>query len=344
MAGDMTLLLHEGKGGGTDAVDAEVFFVRSGMLKSSHYLILGTLCGLFGGGYSTYITYAHYTETGRTLNMQGEPFPSGHVYWPPSVSNMVDDIQSAQGKVWLAFMVTSAFMMMISYYPYVLHNVYIGEDVPFLPFMKTQGLSMMTARTFLPSLGLLMVALVHTTAPNVFDPAQASTLFIHTGGAILWLGVQIYVEAYTLCSGRINIGQCEKTLRWLCVAGALVGAAVYLLTSSLPAESVGLCCTDEYRPVTMADVKLAASHGAYLVAAQDKELMQFANFSPGAAVPLYQGLYNTAYGQALAWKLVEFWSEAFTGFCMLVDLVVIWRFSSEREAGRTLPSHLPVAP
>eukprot|EP00449_Zooxanthella_nutricula_P021146 CAMPEP_0198541674 /NCGR_PEP_ID=MMETSP1462-20131121/54734_1 /TAXON_ID=1333877 /ORGANISM="Brandtodinium nutriculum, Strain RCC3387" /LENGTH=115 /DNA_ID=CAMNT_0044271851 /DNA_START=72 /DNA_END=415 /DNA_ORIENTATION=+ len=99
-----------------DAADTAWAFQAS---RSASYLVFGTLCGMIGGGYSTYITYAYandytYSNQKRILNMEGERFPSGHPYWPPSVSNMVSDINSPEGKVWLCFMVTCAFMTMLS--------------------------------------------------------------------------------------------------------------------------------------------------------------------------------------------------------------------------------------
>merc|ERR1712113_35271 len=89
----------------------------------------------------------------------------------------------------------------------------------------------------------------------------------------------------------------------------------------------------------MDNVEQARAHGAYAVAAEDLELMQYAKFTPKAEPPLYQGMYNTAYGAALAWRLTAFWGEAVSGFFMLLDLFVIWFFSKERDV--SVPEEFP---
>mmetsp|Transcript_67175 Transcript_67175/g.196418 ORF Transcript_67175/g.196418 Transcript_67175/m.196418 type:complete len:118 (+) Transcript_67175:159-512(+) len=67
---------------------------RALAFRASRYLLAGTVCGMIGGVYSTYICYAFSSDYRRHLNMEGEQFPSGKAYWPPSVSNWVDNIDS----------------------------------------------------------------------------------------------------------------------------------------------------------------------------------------------------------------------------------------------------------
>lgn len=317
---------------------------RALAFRASRYLLAGILCGMIGGVYSTYLCYAFSSDYRRHLNMEGEQFPSGKAYWPPSVSNMVNNIDSPQGKVWLAFMTTSAILTMVSWYPYQFQNVYIGEDVSLLPCLdkkcKTQLLSMMTARAFLPQLGMLMVALDHTADPNVWNPAQQATGVFHTGGAVIWIAVSLYTEMYTLaCSGTVVIGKTERALRWACAILGLVGAIVYIVGQAFTPSDLGICCGVEYRNVTAATIDKAKSNGAFQIALEDEALMQGAKFNPHAAAPLYQGMYNTTSGWGLAWILMQFWSELCAGGFMLLDLLVIWYFAVERriDKGPTLP-------
>jgi len=300
--------------------------------RAQRYLIAGTICGLIGGSYSTYITYAYSNEYTRKINMLGEPFPSGNAYWPPSVSNMVNDINSPPGKVWLAFMVTSAMLTMVSWYPYQFPNVNVGEGVSLIPCWPDKpwlpSMSMNSARLFLPQIGMLMVTLVHTANANVWDAAQDATLIFHTGGAALWVGVTLYSEVYILAFSKVAVvGPTERALRWSCVALSLLAGVVYAVTQSGPPDDYGICCGNRYRPVTMEDVQTAKQNGAYAIAQQDLAFLEARKFTPDAAPPLYQGMYDTAYGWGLVWYTAEFWGEVLAGFFMLLDLLVIWFFA-----------------
>jgi len=312
--------------------------------RASRYMLAGILCAVVGGAYSTFITYRFSHDYSRNLNMEGEPFPSGKAYWPPSVSSMVSNIDSPQGKVWLAFMVTSSILTMLSWYPFELKNVYCGEDVAFIPCLpaclKSKAISMNTARTFLPQLGMLGVALIHTAPTNVWDPAQDSTLIFHTGGAIMWIGVTMYTEIYTLgfCETAV-IGSCERKLRWACVVLAGIGGACYLVAQSDNPGDLGICCDIEYRPVSMETVEKARRNGAFKIAEKNLDLMEGAKFTPNATAPLYQGMHNSAYGWALAWYMMEFWGEVCAGVFILLDLLVIWFFAEERDL--MMPKELP---
>lgn len=313
--------------------------------RSASYLVFGTLCGMIGGGYSTYITYAYSCDYQRMLNMEGEPFPSGHPFWPPSVSNMVSDTDSPQGKVWLCFMVTSAFMTMLSQYPFTFKNTYIGSDVRFIPILEKifprVVLSMMSARTYLPQLGMLMVALVHTAPANVWTPAQNATIIFHTGGAVLWIGVTLYSEFYTLYVSTVAVvGKVERRLRWACVVLAVVSSSFYIFNQIVSPKDLGLCCDVTYKTVTMATVDKARANGAFVIAQQNLALMQGARFTPNATAPLFQGMYDSASGGALVMILFGFWGEALGGAFMLLNLLVIWYFAEYRTV--VLADDLPV--
>jgi len=102
---------------------------------------------------------------------------------------------------------------------------------------------------------------------------------------------------------------------------------VYAVTQSGPPDDYGICCGNRYRPVTMEDVETAKQNGAYAIAQQDLAFLEARKFTPDAAPPLYQGMYDTAYGWGLVWYTAEFWGEVLAGFFMLLDLLVIWFFA-----------------
>uniref|UniRef100_A0A7S2IMP3 Uncharacterized protein n=1 Tax=Zooxanthella nutricula TaxID=1333877 RepID=A0A7S2IMP3_9DINO len=198
-------------------------------------------------------------------------------------------------------------------------------------FPKKGLLSMMSARTFLPQIGMLMVALIHTAPANVWDPAQNATIIFHTGGAFLWIGVTLYVEVYTLqYSEVVQVGAFERKLRWACVLLALVSAMFYVFNQIFSPADLGLCCDVEYLPVNSSIIEKARRNGAGAIAMQDIELMQGLHFTPDATYPLYRGMYNSASGGALVMIMLGFWGEMGAGAFMLLNLLVIWYFSANR--------------
>ena len=52
---------------------------------------------------------------------------------------------------------------------------------------------------------------------------------------------------------NVQIANTERHLRSACVALALVAGICYMVCGNIPASTVGLCCEDEYRPVSRGD-------------------------------------------------------------------------------------------
>merc|ERR1712113_1066735 len=111
---------------------------------------------------------------------------------------------------------------------------------------------------------MMLVALDHTTAPNMWGPAQHATLIAHDIGAAFWILIAVYAEMYTLYWAKdMKLTKMEKCLRTTCVVLSLVGVVLFIVCTKIPASSLGLCCDDEYRTVTMENVEGARANGAY---------------------------------------------------------------------------------
>jgi uncharacterized membrane protein len=301
--------------------------------QSGHYLIIGTLCAIFGAGYSAYLTLVYRTngfnsDQSWSLNLRGEPFPSGNNFFPPSVSNSVSDVNSAGGQVFFGFMVASSILTVISAYPFNFANVFVGGDVSLFPCWapRTCWPDMNTWRAYVAPIGIMLTAFCHSLPANLFNPAQQHILIIHTGGAVLWIGIPLYVETYTLWWAKhVSIGRRERQLRISCVILALICSVVYGFFGNTSAGAYGVCCDEVYRNVTQADVDMANKNGAYAVAQVDLKLMQHAKFDE-ASPPVNQALYDTASGMARTWKMAGFFGELGAGLFLMLDIVVIWFF------------------
>jgi len=331
----------------TPLVDHEGPYRDRVFARTGHYFIIGTMCGLVGGAFTVFATlYYHMNGFGSdvdwSLNVRGEPFPSGNHYMPASISFSVADTSSAGGKVFLAFMVAYAMMTLASLYPFEYANVFVHEDVSLFPCWapRTCWPSMNTWRAYVPPLGMLLVAFDHASTVNLYNSAQTAASIFHTGGAVAWLAVPLYIEIYTLEWAKdVKIGRLEKELRTSCVILAVSCAILYGFFGNTSPESFGVCCGDVWRYVTQEDVDMANMNGAYAVVQVDLKLMQYAkfqNFPP----PTNQGLYDTASGMGLAWKYVGFLGEAGAGFFFLLNGLVIWYFSSPLSAEANTSMHV----
>merc|ERR1719512_153640 len=87
--------------------------------------------GLLGFLFAGFLGVYRSTHEVHRRNFRGELM--NHSYWPATVSEMVSDPFSPAGMVFFAFVVIGAMCMMLSWYPWHLVNVYIGDDFALPP-------------------------------------------------------------------------------------------------------------------------------------------------------------------------------------------------------------------
>lgn len=256
----------------------------------------------------------------KTLNFIGEPYPSGQVYFPATISEMVCDPKSASGKCFLAFMSIAAFSLMFSSYASKLKSVSVGST---RCCGRKNCCLVDHARNILPSVGILLVAYIYMTPANM-TPADSIALWIHTAGAVMFIGGYGLMEAYCLYLSQkglvpITPGAFKVRLAFLIGLG-IAGATFEIGAMVTPKfEELGICCGDVWRVPTTEDLEQAKAINAQFqfieaLYAQDMGLVM---------------LYNTAYGHALAWKKIEFWGECFSGIFMGLSLAAVWWFADE---------------
>jgi len=260
----------------------------------------------------------------KTLNFIGEEYPSKEVYFPATISEMVSDPTSASGKCFLAFMSIAAFALMFSRHSSRLRSVSVRSA----KFCGAGACCFVDhARDCIPAIGILLVAYIYMTPANM-TKADSIALWIHTAGAVLFIGGYGVFEAYVLYlgyKGEMNIPPVPLKVRTVCVVGLAIAGAFFeigaMVTSSF--DELGICCKDVWRVPTDADIQRA-----YAINATWNAL--HAQFYQDLGLTL---LYNTASDQALAWKKTEFWGEVFSGVFLGLSLIAIWYYAEERQPG-----------
>jgi len=308
-------------------------------MRATSLLFVGSLCGLLGFSFAGFLGYwRQFTEVPRT-NFRNETMQ--HFYFPATVSEMVDDPTSAEGKVFFAFVVTGAICMLTSWYSWSLRNVYIGDDtIVFKGWLgvdrsgRPRGVALMMLRQFLPPVGMMMVACIRA-------PPQANRTFtdivsccIHTLGAVMAIGGYAFIELYTLVWDKNVVFDTKiHNARMRCperlVRGILIGLCLF---SILGFQTCGvilnkgekmfdICCNDVWATPTEADNALLKEKGLYGQVVIN-EIAQFNH---------KKMLVQTASGAFLGAKLGSYWFEVFSGLFMLASHMAIWFYCPERH-------------
>eukprot|EP00929_Paragymnodinium_shiwhaense_P068969 TRINITY_DN34795_c0_g1_i1.p1 TRINITY_DN34795_c0_g1~~TRINITY_DN34795_c0_g1_i1.p1 ORF type:complete len:419 (-),score=62.96 TRINITY_DN34795_c0_g1_i1:351-1550(-) len=320
--------------------------------QSLAYLACGSICGFLGFLFAGCLGIFKYKEGGA--NAFGDPYPSGHGYHPMTVSDMVADPATPEGKCFFAFCLTGAICILISGYPWKLRNVYVGDDHQIgctgCPF----GLTMLNLRQFLPPVGMLLVCCITVTRGQrtISESIAAS---VHTMGAVMMIGGYIFFECHSLwvlrnvttASGKPHIKPTEKKIRIflmvICAITALgfqvcgvVGSKVQARCAASgacdcvePKEGLGTVfnpkwyttCTDIYKIPTKEDLEEAENESRYGRLAALADAWEFKR----------SVIYNTAGGWFLTLKMVNFWCEVVAGLSMLASHGVIYYNCEERK-------------
>lgn len=275
--------------------------------RCSALLFFGAVCGFLGFFFAFVVGLCKFIDP--HLSEFHQSFPSGHGYFPATVSEMVHDPQDPAGKVFFAFEFTGALFIFMSWYPWELRNAYTGDSAT-VP--GCNDLSWVMWRQFVPPVGMMLVATV-TTTPF----AQASLLDylcigIHLSGAVmLFLGYAV-VEAYTVGWGLVaqsevtakTIGRSEGSLRRAMLSGIVIFYMAFIILQGvilLPfAEG-----NDVWEPMPIV--------------------------MPGGRTRREIILTDTASGVVLFLKIASYLSEVACGMFLIGSFMVIWYFCEERH-------------
>jgi hypothetical protein len=294
-------------------------------MRSVSLILAGSVCGLLGFLFAGFLGIWRFVEeVGH--NFHGDTFPSGHNYWPQTVSMMVRDPSTPSGKCFFAFESIAAICILVSWYPWQLRNVYVGDDVSWC------GVRVLNMRTLLPPIGMILVSHIQVLPMAQRGFRDHVSGAIHGIGAVMMIGGYSIFELQCLLSKKAPMRGNERCIRWCLVLCTLFcGLCFGVIGATLAnSEDLGICCMDVWRVPTIADI--AKANGARHPGVAVKNMLARDDDRPR--------LFDTAHGMALNLKMLEYFMEVMSGIFMILSHWVIWWHCPERqlELGDTLPN------
>jgi len=322
-----------------DEIDRRLDFLDGlSRLRSTSLLVVGATLGFLGFLFGAFLGFYKQMVENGPQNFLGQH--QNHSYFPATVSEMVYNTQSGGGKCFFAFVLIGGICMSLSWYPWNLRNVYIGDDLTILEGWlgtnnqgKPRGIQLLTLRQMLPPIGIMLVACIPA-------PPQANRQFtdkvssiIHTMGAVMSIGGYAFIEVYTLLGDDLpvkfdtvkvyNKGWGEWRVRFVTILCCLFSIGAFQMFGLLcgQAKNLGICCEDVWEIPTQAELdilKTQRGQGFYF----EDEI---------AATHNTHLLKQTASGTFVLLKLGQYWFEVLAGLFMLYSHLVIWWYCPERH-------------
>jgi len=276
--------------------------------RSPVLLLWGGVFGMLGFLVAFMIGLLNFFH--RTVNFQGHPYASGHGYWPATVSEMVYEWNSPEGRIFFGFCLISAFLIFQSWYPYELRNVFTGSEVIHRRF----PVYWITFRQMVPVVGLLMLISVSTVPSALASPSDDFAVVVHLmGAAMMFVG---YIVAELKClqmcgmaggvqAKYLDIEGPERTVREVLMTIVLISYLIFCFCQVALVVGASteppMCCADK-----------------------------FATGRAKAGVNLARATLETASGTYLMLKIVSFVSEVLSGLALIGSHIVIWYYCEER--------------
>lgn len=303
----------ENKNGRLATTEQQVEFMMAyERKKCAALLFFGGLFGFFGFAFAFLIGFWKFISP--QLSEFHETFPSGNGYFPATVSEMVHDPKDPAGKCFFAFEFIGAFFIFMSWYPWELRNVYVGDSVTVIGSNGRLSLSMF--RQFVPPIGMMLVATVTSTPFAQATKLDYICIAIHLTGAVLLFAGYCFVEVYTIGWGCIP--QCESTRKTIDTAEKAVRK--FCLTSIIFWYSI-FCI------LTVVTIFPLENFGGK----NDVWETRYTTTPNGSEMPIVV-LVDTASGWVLWLKIASYVSEVMCGMNLIASLLAIWYYCEERHS------------
>mmetsp|Transcript_77290 Transcript_77290/g.236567 ORF Transcript_77290/g.236567 Transcript_77290/m.236567 type:complete len:1095 (-) Transcript_77290:37-3321(-) len=267
---------------------------------AANMMINGVICGFLGFAVAFLIGAIH-VATSPAEDANGKPFERGLPYFPSTVSEMIHEYKTPEGKVFWAFEFVSAWFIFFSWYPTMLRNAYIGDDATFL------GIAWITWRQYMPALGMVIlvsVGLVPGPHPTITDQFQ---ICVHLTGAGMMFAGYCVCEAHALGVGPFRCcckhGKLSETSKMICLRKCVLYMLAFCL---LVFFSIG--------PVLM-------------LAFTPKDLDSWGPLDGHE----HEQVLNSGAWNVKAVKLVSYMTEVFSGLLVLTSMGLIWWGCEERH-------------
>jgi hypothetical protein len=283
----------------------------------------GSIMGFFAFASAAYLSF--YETPMFTVDLNGKPFKSGLPYYPETVSEMVQNPDSPSGKCFFGFCMVGAICILLSWYPWQLRNVYVGDDV--WAFRGQKGI-FLHLRSLLPPIGMLMVACLRVKPKHQRTPADVLTCNLHTVGAVVAIGGFCGLEFMTLLFYNHHDGQAgralfhgkERCIRIILAVCCAICVFAFQMAGVL-ANTQDFGSADKWAVPTQENIDAAMKANRWNVVTYDARLMNL-------KLP---GLVDTATGKDLLIKQIEFWAEILAGMFMILSHMAIWVYCEERH-------------
>lgn len=289
-------------------------------LRSVTLLLVGSASALMGFVLVALLNIHRYFYEAQS-NIRGEPFKSGHNYWPRTINEQVYGGRSARDRVFFCFGLLGSICLLLSWYPWELRNVYVSNQARFLMQHSCLWLNF---RQYVPTIGLFIVSCVSTTPRGQAGLRDQATIYVHLLGMTMFVLGYIFAEAYTLYFTSVpDIRTPERKIRKACIVGCTVATVIYELCSLLvvSANELRMCCTDDWHVPTRYDILRATNESHFEAAAACLDAMQFNR----------RELFNTARGFVFFIKFFEYWMQILASLFICISLLTIWWYCPERN-------------
>lgn len=320
-------------------------------LQSVSFLFVGAISGFVGFAFASYLGITKFKADKVERSFLGDVYSSGKNYHAVSVSEMVHNAASEEGKCFATFGLIAAICVLFSAYPWCLSNVYVGDDLvlqipplrrPWQIFTRTNekhGVALLLFRQFSPPVGIMMVCGV-TIYQGTRTYTQAVAAGVHNLGATMLFPVYIAFEIHALWLSPVVRFSKDLPFTWLpekllrqmiiviCAVLAL-GFEVFgdfVIPDCHPDYSCkdGVTfwetCTDQWEIPTLENIAYIRGHERYGALAIAGEA-----YENNSTL-----LLNTATGWVLVAKQATFWFEVFAGLALLLSHIAIWWCAPER--------------
>lgn len=327
-------------------------------VRSTSLLFVGSLLGFLGFCFAAFLGFWQQIMEVPHLNFRHEPMGT---YFPATVSEMVYDSQSGAGKCFFAFVLIGGICMLLSWYPWALRNVYIGDDAMLLENWlgndrsdRPRGIKVLMLRQFLPPIGIMLVACIPAPPAANREFTDTVSSLVHTLGAVMSIGGYAAIELATLhykpwhssrkgghgvvfdtkINGK-NISVNERTTRTILIGLCLFSIVAFQVSGFLygKADKLGFCCNDVWAVPNATD--WSGLNGDKTIGLRIEDEI--------AAAHGKKLLLSTATGFDKILKLSEYWFEVFAGLFMLASHLAIWFYCPERfvDLAESLPDCVP---
>lgn len=278
-------------------------------------LLWGSISGIAGFILAFFVGLIDYKI--NTTSELGIPYPSGNGYWPSTVSEMVHDWNSPQGRIFFGLCLISVWLIFNSWYPFELRNVFTGNEQMGRLFCSIYWI---TFRQAVPVMGLLLLICVSTVPADVADITDEFSVAVHLLGAFLMFIGYIVAELKCLefCGFKgkfeqeyLSIEPDERVCRIIVMVVVLIFYIAFCVFQGVmivaPTDDK-LCCHDKYL-AKVVNLTLANSSVAFNAKA----------------------MVDTASGNYLWVKMASFTTEVIAGLALIFSHIVIWYYCEERH-------------